>query len=187
MKKSMKIAIDPGHGQDNKTIGKFDPGAVNIFTKNRECDIALVWGLTLKHVLTEYGIPCYMTRDDNTDSAPVGYRASRAREANCTHFISLHCNSTPFAHGTETFYRRSPQLAQMVQTAAMNAMGGRDRGIKTESKSQHTKLAVLNFPASALLEIGFISHANDLEKMLRKSVRISFATGFAEAIKRQQQ
>jgi N-acetylmuramoyl-L-alanine amidase len=44
-------------------------------------------------------------------------------------------------------------------------LGTKDRGIKTEGASQHSRLAVLNFPRAVLIELGFIDHPSDRARM----------------------
>ena len=101
----MKIAIDAGHGMDNRITGKYDPGAVSAGVS--EADIALQWALTGKWILNNAGIQTYMIRDNDTDSAPVESRDNRATQNGCDRMISIHCNSSASANasGTESFYR----------------------------------------------------------------------------------
>lgn len=181
----MKIAIDPGHGMSNRDYGIYDPGATAAGVT--EADVALLWALTLKHVMVKNGIETFLTRDDGSDHTPVSRRAQRAKEARCTHLISIHCNASlnPLASGTETFYRDNGDLAwaNWIQQAGMASMQGKDRGLKLESQSQHKRLAVLGFtPPAALLEIGFISNKGDRQKMLEVQRRIAFAEALVRRI-----
>ena len=176
----MRVYLDPGHGQANRRAGVFDPGAVHPIRRVRECDIALEWALTVKYVLSGAGIEVDMSRRDNTTPAPVGKRAAWAKREGATHFLSFHCNASinPLANGTEVFHRSDPEFAGKVLRAAVRAMDGRNRGLKPEGQSQHSKLAVLDFhrtgPA-ALLEIGFVTNTRDLDQMLLKDTRLKFA------------
>lgn len=178
----MKICIDAGHGMNNSGAG-YDPGAIGAGVQ--EADIALLWALTLKAKCADAGIDFWMTRDDATDRTPVGTRDDRAKAEGCTHFISLHCNSSrnPLATGTETIYRQTPLYARLVQQCGLYAIGRRDRGIKTEGEIKKT-LAVLAFPRSALLEIGFISNGEDRRRMLDRQRRIDFADSLVYQLKK---
>ncbi|MGC4043505.1 MAG: N-acetylmuramoyl-L-alanine amidase [Armatimonas sp.] len=176
----MKLCIDPGHGNSNRKSGVYDPGAE--YGKDTEAAIVLEWALTGKWIAKERGIPVFLTRDDDSDPTPVSTRDDRAEQAGCTHFLSLHCNAASgSAHGTETYYRDSQDkaFAQKIQQAALKALELRDRGLKTESDSQHTRLAVLDFkgPAS-LLELGFIDAnaeiAPDRGRLKDRNRRITF-------------
>lgn len=169
----------------NRVPGKYDPGAVS--NGVAEADIALLVALTLKHVLTGAGIEVFLTRSDENQECPIGKRAKRAQIAGCTHFISLHCNAaiTFLASGTETFYRdsRDEDFAELVQDAALRAWKFRDRGIKHESKSQHSKLAIFDFNGpTALIEMGFISNPGNRKALLDREARIRFAFRLLEAI-----
>jgi N-acetylmuramoyl-L-alanine amidase len=99
-------------------------------------------------------------------------------QAGCSHLISLHCNAAgPTASGTETFYRDSADKAwaTKVQASAMEAMAGKNRGLKTEKDSQHSRLAIFDFDGpAALLEIGFVTHSGDRAKMLQRETRVKF-------------
>jgi N-acetylmuramoyl-L-alanine amidase len=177
---AMKIALDPGHGHSNKILGAYDPGAV-AFGVN-EAEIVLAWALTGKWLLEQNRIQVWLSRDDDRDITPVATRAQRAMDAGCTHFISLHCNAgTLLATGTETYYRDTAdqQLALIVQDAAVRAVARRDRGVKTESQSQHARLAVLDFRGPAcLLETGFITNPWDRARVTNRNVRIAFWKNF---------
>lgn len=171
------LAIDAGHGQDNRKPGVFDPGAVA--GGKRESDLA--WALleTLRYVATnEYAtdIKIVLTRDTPTETAPVGGRDNEATREGADFFLSLHWNASDRqeATGTETFYRGAEDLdwARAVLNATVSAFGLRCRGTKTESESQHTRLAVLDFPGPAcLLEVGFITNPADVERVTSEASR----------------
>lgn len=181
----MRIAIDAGHGMGNRKQGVYDPGAVSAGVA--EADITLLWALAGKHILTQRGISVWLTRDDATDYTPVGTRDDRAEAAGCTHFLSLHCNAAgPTARGTETFYRDAADRAwaAVAQKAALRALGLRDRGLKLESASQHSRLAVFDFDGPAcLVELGFITNPADRIAMLVRDNRILFWQAIADVLK----
>lgn len=181
----MKIAIDPGHGMSNRLRGVYDPGACSGGAS--EADIVLQWALTLKWVFERNGINCWLTRDDDRDQTPVSSRDNCAASEGCTHFISLHCNAgNVLASGTEVYYRDVPdsRFANRVLNAALKAMRGKNRGLKSEGQSQHSKLAVLDFYGPAcLLEIGFITNPTDRKKMLDRTTRIAFAEALVKELK----
>ncbi len=176
----MRIALDAGHGWENRNANSYDSGAVG--GGIHEADIALAWALTGKWVLEREGIETFLTRDSDTDSAPLGSRDELAKAAGCTHYLSLHCNAAGASvRGTETIYRDQADMkfAAMVQAAALDALGTRDRKIKQESSiirdNRPLRLSVLDFKGAAcLLEIGFISNASDRALMLSRANRIKF-------------
>ena len=182
----MKICIDPGHGMSNKKSGLLDSGA----TSNNgitEKDVALLWALTLKYYLTKAGIPVFLTRTNDTDIDIISTRDDRAEAEGCTHFISLHCNDGESrATGTETYYRdtEDKDFANVVQKMAIDVLNLKDRGLKTEHDSQHSRLAIFDFDGPAcLLELGYISNSNDRTKMLDINSRVKFAERLAEYLK----
>jgi len=175
---SIKFCIDPGHGMGNIKAGKYDPGASG--GGLTEADVVLHWALTGKWVASQLGIPVFLTRDDDSDSDPVSLRDDLAKANGCTHFLSLHCNAaSPVARGVETFYRDAADkvLAQKVQDSLLKVYGPEvpNRGLKLESQSQHPRLAVLDFgPPAALVELGFISNANDRVLLVSREKRVAF-------------
>jgi N-acetylmuramoyl-L-alanine amidase len=180
----MKIAIDAGHGMSNRKDGLYDPGAV--WNGIEEADITLQWALTGKWVLAQEGIVCYLIRDDDSDKAPVWQRNDWAEQMECTRYISLHCNAASNAShvsGTETYARFDDKTGQnnhawatIVNHACVQALKSKDRGVKTESESQHDKLAVLDFKngPACLLEIGFITNPIEATLMMQRKTRLEF-------------
>jgi N-acetylmuramoyl-L-alanine amidase len=169
----MKICVDPGHGMSNRRFGVFDTGCTHIENGFlfREADIVLKYGLTLKDVLRARSIEVFISRDDDTDHAPVGMRADNARNAGCDRFISIHVNDADSdnANGFEVLYGapKHQGLAQKMQTALLAVLRLRDRKIKLR-----TDLAVLKFKGPAVLvELGFIAFDKDRDTMLNPQVR----------------
>jgi len=182
----MKIAIDPGHGMNNSAPGVFDPGAtkkVNGVTF-AEADVVLRYGLTVKENLEGRNIPFFMTRSSSADPAPVGGRATRARNAGCTHFVSLHLNSagSPNAAGIEVLFRddaKDRALASRLQQKLVAITNLKDRGIK-----KRTDLAVLKFiPGPAvLIELGFISNDGDRDFINIRENRLDICQAIIEVL-----
>lgn len=183
----MKICLDPGHGMSNRKPGKYDPGATARLGAKEvtEAQIVMDYANELRVILQAYGHTVVRTRKDALDPAPVIERANIAMKYGCDVLISLHCNAANgSANGTETFYRgdKNKSLAKACNDAVVTALGTRDRGIKTESQSQHSTLAVLNFTRAVLLELGFLDHAGDRAAMLDPVKRAAACAAIAEAI-----
>jgi len=175
---SVKLCIDPGHGMGNVRLNQYDPGAQG--NGHSEASVVLLWSETVKWYCHLAKIPFWATRNNDHDSDPVGTRAVRAEANGCTHFLSLHCNDadSPNATGTETYFRDPTDHAWAlpVHQRAVTALYLKDRGLKGESDSQHTRLAVFNFGGPCcLVELGFISNPSDLAAMLDRDRRIAFA------------
>ena len=169
----MKVCVDPGHGMSNRQIGIFDPGAVHVENgfQFQEAAIALRYGLSLKDVLREHQISVFMTRDDDTDHAPVIKRARMAKDAGCDLLVSLHLNDfeSDEANGLEVLYNseQNKELAARMQQALLSVTGMRDRQIKSRPD-----LAVSKFEGpSVLIELGFIANDSDRGKLLNSQIR----------------
>jgi len=179
----MTIILDAGHGMGNRKPGVFDPGAVSAGI--READITMAWCNEIRGLLMARGNKVVRTRVDNSDPAPIGQRAGIARQYGGTVMLSLHCNAaTGSANGTETFYRgdTNKAMAERINAAVVAALGTRDRGVKTESASQHARLAIMAFQPCFLLEIGFIDNAGDRAKMLDPDLRRKACQGIVSAL-----
>lgn len=177
-KKPFKLCIDAGHGQDSRTPGVYDPGAVS--GTFEEASIALLWANELWAACVKLGLPVFMTRTTRLQSAPLAVRVSRAELAGCTHFLSLHVNDADDAgaNGVETLYRRQESLAfaKQVQGVVLPIFRLRDRGVKLRPN-----LAVLRSGTmrSALLELGFIQSLEDRQGFLSASARRSVCQALA--------
>lgn len=151
----------------NRVRGVYDSGAVA--HGQQEADIALHWANGLRQILRERGYRVIRTRVDEKDPCPVSRRDDIAVAYGGDLMLSLHCNSgRESASGTEVFYRGSEdaEMANDLSVAVSTALGLRNRGAKTEKESQHKSLAVLDFPACWLIEIGFLSNYQDIQKMI---------------------
>lgn len=181
----MIVILDAGHGLSNRRSGVFDPGAVN--GQFREADIAMAWVNELRAILLAADHKVVRTRVDHNDPAPVGKRAQIAKDYNGKLMISVHCNAANgTANGTETFYRgdENKKLAEELNTAVVDALGTRNRGVKTESSSQHARLAIMSFQPCFLLELGFIDHGGDASKMIDPVLRKKACNAIAIVIKK---
>jgi len=180
----MKVCIDPGHGMSNRQVGVFDPGATHVENgfMFKEADFVLRYGLALKDVFRASGVDVFMTRDDSTDHAPVGKRASSAKTAGCDVLVSLHMNDAEVdqANGLEVLYRGEDDksLAESLVEALVKVTSLRNRGIK-----QRLDLAVLKFDGVAVLvELGFIGNDGDRERLLQPYTRDAVTKTIASVV-----
>jgi N-acetylmuramoyl-L-alanine amidase len=182
----MKICVDAGHGMNNKKAEVFDPGATKkVGTETfAEADIVLRYAHTLRQALEAMGKSVFMTRTSSADSAPVVRRATRAANAGCDKFISLHLNSNTSAqaNGVEVLFRdaaKDKPLADKLQKGLVQVTKFKDRG-----SIQRTDLAVLKFkPGPAvLIELGFISSDSDRSFLLDGTNRDSICNMIARAL-----
>jgi RHS repeat-associated protein len=165
-----KIAIDPGHGDHNDSNSQVDPGAVN--GTDYEKDIALTISDAVQAELEAKGYIVTMTRMSDVDNAGTKLQWRIDKAGGNDIFISIHTNSVKnaSASGFQVCYKsgdaNSKSLAQSIQdqNSLLTSRGIAERG----------NLYVLNkFSCTAVLvEVGFISNANDLCTMKSNSSEI---------------
>ncbi|NEQ44172.1 MAG: N-acetylmuramoyl-L-alanine amidase [Leptolyngbya sp. SIOISBB] len=154
----VRVAIDPGHG------GR-DPGAVGIGGL-QEKNVVFPVSMRVAQLLREAGVDVIMTRtsDVTLDLEP---RTTIANNANATIFLSIHANaismSRPDVNGVETYYYSAAgrQLASVIHANVLPASGFGDRGVK---QARFYVLRNTAMPA-ALLELGFVTGANDAPQL----------------------
>lgn len=184
---SRSITIDPGHGGS-------DPGAC--FTDEdgtlwRETDINLAVSLKVRDILEANGVRVIMTRTTEKDVV----RKTRPELANSEKtalFLSIHTNSVDgneTANGIETWGKLETGIplagitdkifAQNVQNAVIKQTGATNRGLKNS-----VELTVLKYSQmpSVLIEVGFITNANERGNMFSDAYRNKLAQGIAEGI-----
>ena len=183
-KSTMKtIILDPGHGMSNRRSGIYDPGAVSHGVS--EAAVAMQWANTLRTVLVNRGFKVVRTRVDERDPCPVSRRDDIATSYGGSVMLSLHCNAAnEVASGTETFYRgaNDRDMAAKLTSAICAALGTKNRGPKTESASQHSSLAVMEFDKCWLIELGFIDHHGDREKLTDEVLRQRACMAIADVV-----
>jgi N-acetylmuramoyl-L-alanine amidase len=123
-----------------------------------------------------------MTRTSSADPAPVKGRATRARKAGCTHFVSLHSDDSPSAHGVEVQYCddvKDKPLADRIQSRLIKVTGFNDHG-----NDPRLNLAVLKFSAgpAVLIELGFITNTSDRDYLIQGANRESIYVAIAEMV-----
>jgi N-acetylmuramoyl-L-alanine amidase len=179
----MKIILDPGHGMSNRRRGEYDPGAC--FGEITEAGIAMDLANELRAQLIAAGHKVVRTRVNKADPAPVGDRAAIARRYRGDIMVSIHCNAYDGkAHGTETFYRGHENMGKAISLnyAVVDALGTRNRGVKTESESQHSRLAIMSFQPCFLIELGFLDHSGDRAKLLSPELRRKACAGIVAVL-----
>jgi N-acetylmuramoyl-L-alanine amidase len=169
------VAIDPGH------VGR-DPGAVGIGGL-QEKQVIFPISLRVAELLEQQGVTVVMTR--RTDVA-VGLqeRADIANRAQGTVFVSIHANaismSRPDVNGVETYFASESgrRLAASIQASMLAATGMRDRGVK---QARFHVLRATNMP-SALVEVGFVTGAQDAPRLADPAWRETAAQAIARGI-----
>ncbi|MEO1068301.1 MAG: N-acetylmuramoyl-L-alanine amidase [Cyanobacteria bacterium J06638_6] len=169
------VAIDPGHG------GR-DPGAVGI---NGLQEIQVIFPISQRvaELLEAQGVVVVMTRRDNI-TLGLQDRADIANRAQANLFVSIHANaislSRPDVNGIETYHASTTgqRLAATLQASMLAATGMRDRGVK---QARFYVLRQTTMPA-ALVEVGFVTGAQDAPRLADPAWRETMAQAIARGI-----
>ncbi len=178
------IVIDAGHGgKDGGAQGTLNGERIN------EKDLTLSIAKKVQALVEDGGYRVVMTRSGDT-YPELTERSDLANAVGAAMFVSIHINSaeSSSANGTEVYYSvqnnskeygaTSEDLAEAVLDGMLDKMGTRDRGVKT---ANHVVTKTSTMPA-ILLEVGFISNAEELAKMCDEEFQQLVAEGIAEGI-----
>ena len=172
---SKLIYLDAGHG------GK-DSGAVN--GTHKESVYALKIAKKVGDILTNRGYRIGYTRKDDT-FVSLGDRCRISNNADANIFVSIHLNSAAnkSAYGVETFHHpsssdMSKRIATSIQKYLVRYTNDRDRGVKTADYFvlRNTKAK------AALVEVGFISHDESVNKLATDEYQNKIAKAIADGI-----
>lgn len=174
-----RIVIDAGHGGS-------DPGAIGRTMGVREADVNLAIATELGRLLSQANAEVYLTR--STDSHLfLSQRPVLSKAFDPDVFVSIHANSTlsgQSASGTETLYwnllDESRLLAESIQQELVAAIGTIDRGIRQQNLLVLRESTV---PA-VLIEVGFLSHADEEAKLADPVFQKQAAQGIYNGIVR---
>ncbi len=183
-KKDVTIVLDAGHG------GK-DSGAV-AEDKTTEKSLTLRLAPRVESLLRQRGYNVIMTRTTDEFIA-LSERAAIANRNNADIFVSIHFNSAGSAspYGIEVLYASENDvelkknagdqtlLAREVLNAVLKETGANNRGIRNRPE-----LAVLRRTkmTACLIEGGFMSNPDELEKIKSDSYLDKLATGIVNGI-----
>jgi N-acetylmuramoyl-L-alanine amidase len=174
--KGQTIVIDAGHGAH-------DSGAVANGLKEK--DIILDVALRVKTKLENAGATVIMTRSTDV-FLELEERAAVANKSAASTFVSIHANAAASAaYGTETFYNsqyqkeKSLELANSIQSNLVKTLGTRDRGVKEAGfyVIKYTKIPAV------LVELGFITNADEAARMATSTFRDQAATAIVAGLK----
>lgn len=176
------VVIDAGHG------GR-DVGANKQGINEKDIDLAIV--LKLKEIFdnSDQNIGVYYTRTD--DSNPTfDQRVQLANKSDADLFISIHNNSTRSGRmsgtsGTQVMYdetsEASRQFAQICLEEVTGRIGSRDKGL-VEGDSIYI-IRTSEVPV-ALIEVGFMTNKDELEKLNSDAYQRETAEGVYQAVLR---
>lgn len=174
-KSGITVVIDPGHGGG-------DPGAVGIGGL-QEKEVTLAVSQQVVALLKQKGVNAVLTRSSDQE-VELEPRVIFAEQANADVFVSIHANaftaSRTDVSGIETYYYAGDgqSLARMIQTNLLQDLGARDRGVK---QANFYVIKYTDMPA-ALVEIGFVTGAEDAARLSSATGRSKIAQAIARAI-----
>ena len=178
------IVVDPGHG------GK-DDGARAEGVKEQDINLAI--SMKLKSALETQGAKVILTRDGAYDLASEGAKNRKkedmrkradiinAEPVDLFMLVHLNAYANTSIHGAHAFYRKddvaSIELAEEIQKE-FNAL----TGVEKEKKSgDYFILNETNRPG-VLVECGFLSNADDREKLCDKGYQTKLADAITRSI-----
>jgi N-acetylmuramoyl-L-alanine amidase len=186
------IVLDAGHGgADGGAVGRDD---------TLEKDIALAVTKKVRDYLQQSGAIVYLTRETDTDLASEGTKGLSKRKAedikkrmdlihshNPDFFLTIHLNAIPSTkwRGAQTFYNpksdEGKHLAKMIQAEITRNLENTNR-----SALAINNLYLLNKAEipGALVEIGFLSNAEERELLKDESYQRQMAGSIYEGILR---
>ena len=174
------VVLDAGH--DGKTLGAVYPNSAG--TQIYEKDLTLSMVKKLEAILLAQGYNVVLTRDGET-AGDLYERSELANAVEADVFVSIHCNSAPTVptfQGLYTYYHpssnRSKLFAQAVQDAACAASGAIDRGI---ASADFVVLRETNM-AAVLVETGFMTNVEELERLCDEDYQQSLMEGVAQGV-----
>jgi N-acetylmuramoyl-L-alanine amidase len=168
------VAIDPGHGGG-------DVGAVGI-GGIQEKEIVLDISRQVAAILEQQGIQAVMTRSDDRE-VELEPRVDLAERINANLFVSIHANaidmSRPDVNGIETYYYDNGEnLARTIHNSVLQATGAPDRRVR---QARFYVLRKTSMP-SVLVEVGFVTGADDAPKLRDPSYRSQLAVSIARGV-----
>jgi N-acetylmuramoyl-L-alanine amidase len=181
--KGMIIAVDAGHGGENR-------GAIGA-TGALEKDITISIAHALDSILTLKGAKVVLTRDEDNSPGMLN-RINRVVNSGAQMLVSIHCNSSgdnadPVAvQGTSTYYRYIgyKKLADIIFDK-MAGLGLKQFGV---IGSFNFSLNSLTQMPNVLVETAFISNPEDeillLNPEFRKKIALQIYSGFEEYIRK---
>jgi N-acetylmuramoyl-L-alanine amidase len=167
------VVIDAGHGGH-------DRGARAV-KGNHEKVLALDISQRVSRILRASGLRVIETRTGDY-FVPLDQRVSFASRSRDSIFVSIHLNwaRRSRASGVETFFYspRSSRLAANIQREIVRPYGAKNRGIKP---GRYYVLRKNKRPA-VLVELGFISNANENNSLQKSHIRQKLAEAVARGI-----
>lgn len=167
------IMIDPGHGGE-------DPGTLSIDGKFKEKDYTLPTALKIKETLEALGAEVILTRDSD-EFLDLQERAQLSSQAEVDFFVSIHFDAsydpTWEGHTTYFYHPDDQQLAYSVHQA-LKTLPLEDTGVMFGNYQVIRE----NHQPSLLLELGYMTHPEDLKKITDPKYHQQIADALADGL-----
>lgn len=166
VKKPIVIYIDPGHGG-------FDGGCETKDKRHIEKDITLNFSLVLSQYFSNSGYNVKLTRYTDqalahTKKEDMAKRVELINQSNTLVYISIHVNSypSPIVKGAQVFYKQNDEQSKLFSEVIVDKLkilnSDNDREpLMIKNKYLVDRVNVVG----CLLELGFLSNPNDVEKL----------------------
>ena len=173
------VILDPGHGgSDGGAVAYLD--GVEIIEKDIDVKVTEM----VKSLLERQNIQVLLTREEDVDMS-LKERAAFANSTEGDLFVSLHCNVSEedqSASGLECYYEKTGEKGKDL---AVNIMAAAEAGGTIETRELRTDMMYVvrftDMPA-VLVEMGFMSNQDELEKLCRSSYQQILAEAIAQGI-----
>ena len=174
------LVIDPGHGG-------IDGGAIGA-NGVKESDVNLSIALKLQHLADLAGVPTVMTRSDDSSRTDIlsysehedlVHRTSIINAIPNAVLISIHQNFYPTSepYGAQVLYAAgedSRRLGQLTHDNIVRLLQPQNRRLAEQASKNLYITANASCPA-ILVECGFLSNYNEMEKLCSDSYQTSLA------------
>lgn len=199
------VVIDPGHqGKGDPRPEPIGPGSSETKARNTsgasgrvtgldESQLNLYVSLKIRDILQSRGVKVVMCRTTQNVTISNGERARMANSAKADLFLRVHADdvTNTSEHGFMTMVpaankwwggtrlAESEKAGRMVQRASIAATGAKDRGITHRGDMSGFNWATV---PSVLVEMGFMSNADEDRRMATDAYQRKLATGISNGV-----
>ncbi len=176
------VVVDAGHGGNV-------PGATKMGVSEKDLDLQFV--MQLKKLMDRNGknIGVYYTRTDDSNPS-FESRVGLANDSEADLFLSIHNNSTASGrmssiNGTEVMYKgadttgESKRFASLCLDHLLKSLGSKSKGTVVGDEVYIIRMSQVPV---ALVEVGFMTNANELENLQDKEYQKKTAGALYDAI-----
>lgn len=179
------VMLDPGHGG-------IDPGGIGrdeIYEKGFTLDIAL----KMREILEEAGLTVGLTRDSDRDVSHLAKEGTRHRRDLLGRYqlmnqarvgMSIHTNATKSKdeRGAIIFYMKNSYIDKTYAQITFDELERVQEMNHSEPVPRNNLFLLKAKPPVLLVEVGFITNEEDLQKLLDEGFRQNVAQALSTAI-----